>query len=37
MPQGDIARTPGWRTGLLFLVFAAISVSSARRLRRRGA
>jgi hypothetical protein len=25
----DISTTPGWRTGLLFLLFAAISVSGA--------
>ena len=30
----DISSIPGWRTGLLFLLFAVISVS--RRSKRRG-
>lgn len=34
-PAHDIASIPGWRTGLLFLLFAVVSVSS-RPLVKRG-
>lgn len=30
MGGGDIAESPGWRTGLLFFIFAVLSVSGGR-------